>query len=277
MRSVLGAVLLLLLAMAALPERVLAEMEVYGFVADYNWREYGGNSLTAKERGPVYGVGIAGSYRAPAPTLLSLGWKAEGFGAGHTFHTYGSNSTHSGDGDFNGFTLEGNAGMPLQLQKGPLIEPFVGLGGRYWGRSFPTIASEGSAPYTQHEGWWNFYGKTGLRVTHRPLESPMVLFAEGGARISLIVRNNVDLSKIGYGEANLSPGNRVSGFAEAGIKYNIFKLSLFYEGLRFAGSQVGYAPLTSTSAAAASLPSKMATKQFQTAADIFGLKLGVTF
>jgi len=272
MRSALGAVLLLLLAMAALPERVLAEMDVYGFVAGYNWREYGGNSLTAKEQGPVYGVGIAGSYRAPAPTLLSLGWKAEGFGAGHTFHTDEPGGTYSGDGDFDGFTLEGNAGVPLQLQRGPLIEPFAGLGGRYWGRSFPV-----SHDINQHEGWWNFYGKTGLRVTQRPSGSPMVLFAEGGARISFIVRNNVDLGDLGYGTVSLSPGNRVSGFAEAGIKYNIFKLSLFYEGLRFAASQVGYAPLTSTSSSAASQPTQMAVRQFHTDADIFGLRLGVTF
>lgn len=255
MRRVLGAALLLL-AMAALPGRVMAETEVYTFVADYNWREYDGNSLAGRERGPVYGVGLAGIYRIPGPNPLDLKGKAEGYGASHDFDTTESN--YSATGGFAGFTLEGDAGVPLRLMGGSTFEPFAGLGYRYWGRQSEF-----------NETWWNFYGKTGARVTHRMAGSPIILFAEGGARMSFSSRVTFDLNSYGYGDVSVRPGNRVSAFAETGIKFNILKASLFYEGLRFSSSPEHILDSSGNHV--------VTIRQSHTDADIIGLRLGVSF
>lgn len=279
MRRVMGA-FLLLVAMATIPGRVLAETEVYTFIADYNWREHDGNSLVARERGPVYGVGIAGIYLTPAPNPLSLKVKAEGYGASHDFHSADAYGALDDSGDLAGFTLEGDVGMPMKLAGGSTFEPFAGLGYRYWGRSVPSRTKDASNNYTftyydQHETWWNFYGKAGLRVTHRLPGSPLRMFAEGGARIPFATQATIDFNNLdsSYREVNVSPGRRLSGFAEAGIKANLFKVSLFYEGLRFAGSQERMV----TSTLIDKPPPSFWVRQNHTSADIFGLKIGISF
>ncbi|MFO7930164.1 MAG: hypothetical protein ACQETG_05035, partial [Thermodesulfobacteriota bacterium] len=86
-------------------------------------------------------------------------------------------------------------------------------------------------------------------------------FFKAGVKIPVYTENVVESTA-------LEPGNRLSGFAELGVKSGMFKINFFYEGLRFSesdrvyfynGTDYGY------------------MYQPESEADIFGISAGVSF
>ncbi len=74
----------------------------------------------------------------------------------------------------------------------------------------------------------------------------------------------MDLNGIGLSTVTVEPGNVVSVFAEAGLKWTRFKTSLFYEGMRFSKSD----PVT---------VSNYQVWQPESKADTFGISMGMDF
>ena len=56
-----------------------AELDIYGTVAGYNWRETDPLLGKTKESGPIYGIGVMARLAPPAPNILTITARAEGF------------------------------------------------------------------------------------------------------------------------------------------------------------------------------------------------------
>lgn len=251
---------LLLGAVAATPAS--AAMDIYGFVADYNWREYG-SGLHVDENGPIYGLGIAGSYVAPSPSLLSLRGKIEAFGG-----ELDNDSLFVDEDDVTniftnrsaiaGFTTEGTIGMHARLGGGLSLEPLAGFGYRYWMRDFEFVDIE-------EERWQNVYGKVGVRLEQKVAGTPITAFVEGGARISIKTWTTYDL---GIGDVTVYPKNRTTSYVEGGVRLSQLRFTMFYENLHFGASDT---------ASFTDGIDIFEAQQPKSEADIIGLRIGAVF
>jgi hypothetical protein len=221
MKKMIIACLLALPLVAVNTPAARAEFDVYGSVAGYNWRESGAPFGMAKESGPIYGLGVMARLAPPAPNIFTVTARAEGFGGELDYEDL----TVIGRSDISGARLEGDLGMKLRLPSLSL-EPFAGIGYRWWERRY----------VFGDEQWQNVYGRIGLRLEQHLPMSPVRIFAEGGAKIPISNRASFD---DGFSTVSANPGKRTSAFAEAGVRITTFKISGFYEGMRFGASDNG--------------------------------------
>jgi hypothetical protein len=153
------------------------------------------------------------------------------------------------------------------------LEPFLGAGFR-WGlrdlRSSTTASGRASSGYT--EAWQTVSGRFGLRGRYQ-VPAGVEIFAEGGAKYPFYTGNSIDFT--GYlvqndpstkwsQTATFHPGSRWSGFGETGVTYRHVRITLFYEGFRFAPS-------------AFKLVGPKYYFQPESSSDIIGLRLGWAF
>ncbi|HEY6838476.1 MAG TPA: autotransporter domain-containing protein [Geobacteraceae bacterium] len=218
------------------------ELTTYLSIANFSWQETLNGQRALKESGPVAGVGATGAVVVATPregSVLRLRGRAEIFGGDVDYdgQTAGSNPTpvHT-DTTYFGVKGEGEIGFRITSGRSA-IEPFAGLGYRWWRRdiSDSTTRQNGAdvAVAGSLELWQSLYTKVGLRATHE-VASGFNAFAEAGALYPFLNRNTAKDSTLG--EPTVEPEGAWSAFAELGLEFGKLRPSLFYEGRRFSRS-----------------------------------------
>jgi hypothetical protein len=233
-----------------------AEFDIYGTVAGYNWRETDPSLGTARESGPLYGLGVMARLAPPAPNIFTVTVRAEGFGGNMDYKQTDPGGFLTDRTDVSGVKLEADAGMKLRLPPGLSLEPFAGIGYRWWERNLYYVDQE----------WQNVYGRVGMRLEQHFPMSPLTVFAEAGARIPLSNRATFEAGGTSF---SVNPGKKTSAFAEAGLKVTSLKISAFYEGLRFSASDT---QLVATDSLGIDHPFTP-----EISADIVGVRFGLSF
>jgi hypothetical protein len=223
----------------ALPVRAaefgtVRELSLSPSVQYHTWEEFSTRGARfLKETGAVYGLGGAVDLdvvRTESAGALSLRGKAELFG---------------GDVDYDGQTIGSSTTPPVPVKTSVVyfgareevdlgwkigsrvsVTPFAGLGYRWWLRSL-----QGAGGYDEH--WSSIYARAGSRIVV-PLRPGWQLFAEAGAKYPLETTNTVNF--VDAGNVDFKPQPLWSPFAEAGFRHHSLRLSLSYEGSRWADS-----------------------------------------
>lgn len=257
----------------------LEEFVLYPFVEYFNWKEFGsqGDRLL-EESGPLFGVG----------TLLRVDLRDEMLMLQAKGELFGGNVDYDGqtqynpidpavseipvntDVDYFGTKLEGDLGLRLGRGKGN-VEPFIGLGYRYWVRDLnDSVATDrngdlvGVGGYT--ERWQSLYTRWGLRGAYA-FDDNFKLFAEVGGKYPIYNENSVDY--FADEDVTIKPGKQFSPFAEAGFRIDRFRASIFYEGFRFSSSPLVFAGFDGSDPVYLSQP--------KSESEIIGITLGWCF
>jgi len=254
----------------AASSNVIDSWSLYTFFDSFNWREYKTPSQRLlKESGPMYGAGTDLSLNLYDRKLLLKG-KGEVSGSvvdyrGQTQENndYPARSRRPVNTDvtYVGLRLEGDLGWRFPLQRFSL-EPFGGVGGRWWLRGLQDSVTTDAAGnpfiaggYT--ETWRTAYATVGSRAAYRAGDS-LNVFMEGGARYPFYVSNSVDVANVGT--VTLRPRGEWSAVGELGADWRHLRVSVHYEGFRVSAS-----------------PAKSGYLQPQSASDVYGLRIGWSF
>jgi hypothetical protein len=239
---------------------------LYGVVESFTWKEFDDSGARlVKESGPLFGIGIAYSHEFDDKLIFAPRGEIFFGSVDYDGQTQTGEPVTSTVGYF-GFKLEGDLGRKFKVTQSFSLEPFGGLGLRWWLRDIHdgTTATGGTA-YGYTEGWTTFYGRLGIRGDV-DLSSRTQMFAEAGLKLPLYNENTAYLSDAGLGsDVTLYPGKSLSSFAEVGMQINRFKASLFYDGMRFSKSAV------------VDIGGGIGVFQPKSSADIYGVKIGATF
>lgn len=238
---------------------VTAKSDIYLKTESFTWKEYDDSgSQLLKESGLLSAMGA--SVRADIAESLVLRGRGELFGG--TVNYDGQTQTGTPvetDTNYAGFKMEGNIGWKFKVSEKSSLEPFAGLGYRWWLRDMQdTLYVAG-----YEETWWSFYARLGVHGDHT-FSGQLKAFAEAGVKLPVSNKNKVDLNVIGLSTVTVEPGNKASVFVEAGLKWTRFKASLFYEGMRFSRSD----PVT---------VDNYQIWQPESKADMFGINIGMDF
>lgn len=232
--------------------------DIYLKVESFTWKEFNDNGTQLlKESGPIYGLG--GTAKSDVAKSVTLKFKGELFGGSIDY----DGQTQAGtpvktDTDYSGFKMEGDVGWKFMVAEKSSLEPFAGLGYRWWLRDLQSTSNA----IGYEERWWSFYARLGIRGDHT-FSTQLKAFAEAGVKLPMHTENEADLSVIGLSTVTLEPGNEASVFAEIGFKWTMLKASVFYEGMRFSKSGLDNV--------------YNAFYQPESKADIFGVNVGVAF
>jgi len=245
------------------PQPVYAGIEknLYFVAESFTWKEFLGNETLLKESGPLYGFGFSGKVGGDISQPLAFHYKVEGF-IGYINY---DGQTQTGipitsDTRYFGFKTELGGGWNIFAgESGFSFEPFAGLGHRWWLRDITDSSSGIGSGY--EEVWRSYYGRLGIRG-EKESSDRFKIFIEAAVIIPFYTENRVYLNDFSLEDVKVEPGNETSFWAEAGLKFKKFRLSVFYEGLRFSESdKVG--------------PFRIF--QPESEADIFGANIGFTF
>jgi hypothetical protein len=261
LRAVIAVALVVCCAFPA-AAATLEELTPYLSGQYYSWAEHSGGKRLLRETGPLFSTGV--SVGAAFDSDLTVKGRAELFG---------------GDIHYDGQTLPPNE-EPVQTDVVYLgvkdecdigyrvnygavdLEPFAGAGFRWWLRDLQNSTTQSGRPVVGYtESWETLYGRFGIRGRYQIPSGP-TLFAEGGGKYPFYTGNSVDFANVGT--VTFYPGSRWSGFAEAGTTFHHVKMTIFYEGFRFAPS-------------AFKLVGTKYYFQPESSSDIIGLRLGWAF
>ena len=235
-------------------ENYAKNVDVYLQVQSFTWKEFINGSEILEESGPIYALGGLVKIENNSLTFRTRG---ELFAGRITYdgQTQGGTPAET-DTQYVGIKLEGDAGWKKRVKENASIEPFAGIGVRIWNRDIKSTSNATGVT----EKWTSVYARLGLRGDSA-LSDKLTLFAEGGLKLPFYNSNRVDDDD----DISLEPKSRVSGFAEAGLKWNQLWASIFYEGLRFDKSDVE------------PIGGGWGIYQPKSEADIFGLNVGYSF
>jgi hypothetical protein len=249
---------------SALPSFAATFDELTPFLSSqyFTWREYREGRRLLRESGPLFSGGV--TVGAVTDFGLTLRGKSEIFG---------------GEMDYNGQTQAMNP-VPVRTDvvyfgtreefdlgyrfryPSARIEPFAGIGYRWWLRDLHDSSSATGEPVSGYtESWQTAYGRFGARGRYET-PSGLTLFAEGGAKYPFYTGNSVDFAFAGV--TTFRPGGKWSAFGETGLLYRRVKVAVTYEGFRYSQS-----PLKVVGAARYFQP--------ESSSDIVGLSLGWAF
>ena len=257
-------VLLLLAAADTFAGQFPAVEEVYLYpsLQYFTWKD---NTTPRQvlENGLMYGLGGGArlNFLQTNSGALTVALKAELFGGDISYDgQLQDGSPTLTDVIYLGTKEEANLGWRFPLGTAAAIEPFGGLGYRWWLRS---LQGEGGYP----EKWSSYYAKSGVRWSWS-VTPDLKLFISGGALYPFDSDNRVDFP--GAGKVTVYPRGEWSGFAESGMRYGGLRATFFYEGLRYAQSD----PV-----AAFSTFENKTIHLFQptSSSDVFGVSLGWAF
>lgn len=225
----------------------IREATLYPFIQYFTWEEFRTDgSRLLKESGPQYGIGgtiklnlLQGS--AGAWTLNS---KTEMFGGvvdydGTTFSSdpVTDNRPVKTDVNYFGISEDLDLGWAIPVQK-ITVEPFAGVGYRWWMRDLESSTSVGTngvpfavSGYTEH--WRSFSFRAGARSQY-PLSENVTFSVMAAARYPFHNRNNIDVA--GVGKISLEPKSEWSAIAEAGLRYKRIVATVYYESFIFPDS-----------------------------------------
>lgn len=262
----------------------LEEFYIYPFVEGFIWKEFDGGKELLKETGPLFGLGAAASIDLHNKALI-LKAKSDIFGGqvdydGQTQSFFLDPSTGLVDPtkenrplktnvNYIGFRLEGDLGWRFSSAKTSL-EPFAGLGYRWWRRDIQgsTSIDTNGIPFpvgSSTEEWQSAYTKVGLRFDSN-INPDTRLFAEAGGKYPFYTSNYANPTTV-------EPKGELSAFAELGMRYKWFRPSLFYEGFKYAKSN----EVATGTVVIGGVPHTLAVFQPESESHIFGLNLGIAF
>jgi hypothetical protein len=214
------------------------DMDVYALAESFTWREFndaGGQLL--KESGPRYGVGFA--YAHEFPNHLTLKPRIELNGGSVDYD--GQNQVGvpvTTTTNYFGVKFEFDLAGRIRPSQGFVLEPFAGIGIRSWARDIKDgTAADGSLAIGYTESWSTFYGRLGVRG-EQSFGQGNNMFLLAGVKLPVRTTNYIDDTNISSEAITLKPGNKPSLFAEAGVKLQIFKISAFYDSMRFKKSPI---------------------------------------
>lgn len=210
---------------------------LYPVVRGFSWTESAPQGATLfRESGTLYGVGLQAE-SPPAPGIRFQG-RIESWGGGVSYsgHTRTSGSPAGGavatDAGYFALDMEGDIGWRLPGKEFAAI-PFLGLGYRWWFRDIHEATAIDNAGFLSSTGpffepWSTLYAKMGLRGEYRS-SGTVAIFVEAGGLYPFDAENSL------FGFVSNQPNGRLSGFVEAGVTWGRFRITGFYEGLKFKG------------------------------------------
>jgi hypothetical protein len=241
------------------------EFYLYGAVESFAWKEFDDSGArVVKESGPLFGIGLA--YSHEFEDRITVTPKGELFfgSVDYDGQTQTGVPVTSTVGYF-GFKLDGDLSIKFNVTQRFFLEPFGGLGLRWWIRDIEDgTTSTGAVASGYAEGWTTLYGRLGVRGGIDVSKQTMMFF-ETGVKLPFFNENTAYLSDAGLGsDVTMHPGRQASFFAEAGTKISRVKASLFYDSMRFSKS-------------AGVVSGAFVYWQPKSTADIYGVKIGATF
>jgi len=239
----------------------IIDARVYGHLEQFNWKEYLAGHEIVRDSGPMYGIGADINISPPVMLMIE-----------------GNGEFYFGNLDYDGFIqnpygvepyrsktqylgIKGSADMAviLDITDHFYLKPYLGIGVNAWQRR---LDNTGSRVYGYDESWLTLFALAGMGAgvtINRTVE----VFGKAVLRLSAYNIEKVDMSNIGGPSGiYLSPGRQPSFCAEAGVNVAFVSLSLFYETLRFAESDID---------------SKYDVFQPESKADTYGVRLGAVF
>lgn len=242
----------------------IQELTVYPFVQYFTWKEFddAGKRLL-KESGPQFGAGGAIKLALLQGDVgaMTLKGKLEVFGGQVDYDgQYQDGTPAKTDVDYIGLKQELTVGWAIPLRQ-VSIEPFAGLGYRWWLRDI-----KGSGGYTEH--WSTLYLLLGARSKYK-ISADSDFFIMGGAKYAFENENSI-YDFPGVGDVRLEPGNDWAAVAEGGIKYKHITASIYYENFIFPASP-GVLKSDSLS------HSNVIISQPRSESEIIGIKVGWAF
>lgn len=254
------------------PAQAKDEYNVYAHIESFVWKEFDGTTQLLKESGPLYGVGF--TYHGDIgdeSSALTLSPRIEIFGGSVDYDGQTQDGVPvSSDTGYFGFKLEFDIGG--RFGTGFAIEPFVGLGIRDWWRDIDDSVDITGRPVSGYtENWDMIYGRLGFRGGV-DFSKTSRMFFEAVARVPIYNENTAYLSDISffYDDVTLEPGKVVTLFAELGVKLHVFKMSVFYEAMRFSESKHVFKYNTF-------FDKVFESWQPRSEADMFGIRIGAAF
>ncbi len=248
------------------------DLEVYGLIESFTWREFddaGGQLL--KESGPRFGVG--GAYAHEFPNHMTLKPRVE-LNGGSVDYDGQTNAIPpeavSTTTNYFGFKFELDLGGKIRPSQDFVLEPFGGIGIRSWARDIEDGNTADGSPVSGYtENWTTFYGRLGVRG-EQSLGENNKIFLEAGVKLPIYTENYIDDDNVSYESITLEPGNKPSLFAEAGVKLQRFRISAFYDSMRFKKSStvVVYDPYSGF---------YVGYYQPESEADMLGVRIGASF
>lgn len=260
--------------LAAIPSTALAEdalfddeaqdrplktsFHLYGFAEDLTWKEIFQGAQVVEEKGDTYGAGAVVTFESGSSVYRVKGEYFQGSG-----DATGVSSGVSWATEVNeyGFKLEGDGGWRIPIGRASIV-PNLGLGYRWWRRTY-----ENSATVSELlEKWHTVYFKAGALAEYDVGGGGgFVPYVEAAVRLGIFTNNEINY--LGS-RVSMNPGGRITPYAEAGLKLSFLKGAVYYERIEFAQSDAAPAP---------GLPPGMGLAQAEVKADIFGVRVGLSF
>ncbi|MCX6996284.1 MAG: hypothetical protein NTV49_04185 [Kiritimatiellaeota bacterium] len=233
-------------------------------VQQFTWQEFDADGeRLLKESGPLFGFDVG--YRQVGRRYgSSLGVGVFGGRVDYDGHTQAGvpATTHT---VYTGLEGRGDLLARFEPARHLTLEAFLGLGGRLWDRS---LQDQGQLK-GYSELWASFFGRVGFGATYAFARDGKA-FAQAGGRLPLTTIQNVDLTKFGAGNIKLQPRQQITPFVEAGCRWKLLQVSIFYETLRFDKSAAETITIIEGS--------RIGTLEFwqpKSTADIYGLRIGL--
>lgn len=222
----------------------IRELFVGPSVAYFHWRESVAGQQILTEQGPLYGVdGTIALDLLKTQRAGTLTFKGKtGLFGGLVYYDGQTQGPHSlpvkTDVIYVGVKEEIALGWAIPLGEG-YLEPFAGLGYRWWIRDLQDSTTNNGTSTVQVSGstevWQSAYTKVGAALS-LPLTKDWRIFVEGGGKYPFYNTDSIDIA--GFGHTTVRPEPRWSAFAELGARSRTLRPALFYEGYRTGQSPV---------------------------------------
>jgi hypothetical protein len=246
------------------------DLDVYALAESFTWREFddaGGQLL--KESGPRYGVGVAYAHEFPNHLTLRPRIELNGGDVDYDGRTQ-SGVPVSTTTTYLGIKFEMDLGGRISPWQSFILEPFAGIGIRSWSRDIKdSTTANGSLAIGYTENWATIYGRLGVRG-EQSFGQKNSMFLLAGVKLPVSTTNYINDANVSSESITLKPGNKPSLFAEAGVKLQIFKISAFYDSMRFKKSPM-------VVVYDASLGGYVGFFQPKSESDMVGLRIGASF
>jgi hypothetical protein len=238
-QSIITLVVAMLASQAAAAEfGGIRELFIGPSISYFHWQESVAGQKILTEQGPMYGVDgtiALDLLKTERAGTLTLREKVGIFGGlvyydGRTQAP--SNLPVKTDVIYVGVKEELALGWAIPFGDNRL-EPFAGLGYRWWMRDLQdSTANNGTSNVKVNGGtevWESAYTKVGAALSV-PLTRDWRIFVEGGGKYSFYNSSYSDIA--GVGDTTLRPEPRWSAFGELGARSGKLRTAVFYEGYR---------------------------------------------
>lgn len=197
------------------------ETSLYLKTGWFTWSEKVNGSSFVKEQGLLHAVGVT---RRDDASLVTIGERVEAWGGNLDYdgHDLSGVIPLKSDTSYFGTREEVTISVRLFRDRAVSVQPLFAIGHKFWVRT------------RSDERWNDFYGKAG--AAGQFVTGGVSFFVNGGAILPIYTRNHATLSSAGLQDVVLEPQQRVTAFAEGGVKSGALTVSIEYEGLDYGAS-----------------------------------------